>query len=238
MSDAWFDKYAGLRFERRDHGILLITIDRPEHKNATDAPLHNALSRVWLDVDDMRSKAGTSATDKASFERLIDGIEVMVAILTGSIRRGEEYSDYFMSAQFAGLAVALRGGAYKRAGIEVQVLPLAGAGETAEEIQSVGRDTSGALVVGSTEQNILIPAQRGGAPVKAVASMFGASPLGLAGLPGLATERFGDSGVRIGVHDDTVDLVKRLLPSADVVSVGREEKMGMLIGGKLVINAN
>ena len=45
----------------------------------------------------MRSKAGTSATDKASFERLIDGIEVMVAILTGSIRRGEEYSDYFMS---------------------------------------------------------------------------------------------------------------------------------------------
>ena len=52
MSDAWFDKYAGLRFERRDHGILLITIDRPEHKNATDAPLHNALSRVWLDVDD------------------------------------------------------------------------------------------------------------------------------------------------------------------------------------------
>ena len=38
-----------------------------------------------------------------------------------------------MSAQFAGLAVALRGGAYKRAGIDVQVLPLAGAGETAEE---------------------------------------------------------------------------------------------------------
>ena len=150
-----------------------------------------------------------------------------------SLRRVLFQPDYFMSAQFAGLAVALRGGAYKRAGIDVQVMPLAGAGETAEEIQSVGRDTSGALVVGSTEQNILIPAQRGGAPVKAVASMFGASPLGLAGLPGLATERFGESGVRIGVHVDTVDLVKRLLPSADVVSVGREEKMGMLVGGKL-----
>ena len=58
--------------------------------DATPLPLH-------VDVDNMRSKAGTNATDKASFERLIDGIEVMVAILTGSVRRGEEYSDYFMS---------------------------------------------------------------------------------------------------------------------------------------------
>ena len=45
----------------------------------------------------MRSKAGTSATDKASFERLIDGIQVMIVILTGSVREGMEYSDYFMS---------------------------------------------------------------------------------------------------------------------------------------------
>ena len=45
----------------------------------------------------MRSKAGTSATDKASFERLIDGMQVMVAILTGSVTNGEERSDYFMS---------------------------------------------------------------------------------------------------------------------------------------------
>ena len=45
----------------------------------------------------MRSKAGTKATDKASFEDVIDGVEVMVAILTGSIRRGEEFSNYFMS---------------------------------------------------------------------------------------------------------------------------------------------
>ena len=44
-----------------------------------------------------------------------------------SLRRVLFQPDYFMSAQFAGLAVALRGGAYnayKRAGIEVQVLDL------------------------------------------------------------------------------------------------------------------
>jgi len=52
MSETWFNKYPGLRFERLDHGVLLMTIDRPGQKNATDAPLHNALSRVWLDIDD------------------------------------------------------------------------------------------------------------------------------------------------------------------------------------------
>ena len=45
----------------------------------------------------MRSKAGTSATDKASFEKLIDGIQVMIAILTGSMTNGDEQSDYFNS---------------------------------------------------------------------------------------------------------------------------------------------
>ena len=53
--------------------------------------------KVWLDVDNMRTKAGTSATDKESFEKLIDGIQVMSAILAGSIMHGEEYSNYFRS---------------------------------------------------------------------------------------------------------------------------------------------
>ena len=45
----------------------------------------------------MRTKAGTNATDKTSFEHVIDGIQVMVAILTGSIVDGEAQSDYFNS---------------------------------------------------------------------------------------------------------------------------------------------
>ncbi|MEO2176252.1 MAG: enoyl-CoA hydratase/isomerase family protein [bacterium] len=52
MADDWFEKYPGLTFERRDFGILLMTIDRPEAMNATDAKLHNHLSRVWLDIED------------------------------------------------------------------------------------------------------------------------------------------------------------------------------------------
>ena len=46
-----YAEYQHLLFERRDAGVLLITINRPERYNATDARLHWELSRVWLDVD-------------------------------------------------------------------------------------------------------------------------------------------------------------------------------------------
>ncbi len=42
--------YDRLSIERRDHGVLLITINRPERMNATDERLHRELSEVWLDV--------------------------------------------------------------------------------------------------------------------------------------------------------------------------------------------
>lgn len=52
MSKDWYGKYEHLLFEEKDHGVLLMTINRPEQMNATDAVLHNALSRVWLDIED------------------------------------------------------------------------------------------------------------------------------------------------------------------------------------------
>jgi enoyl-CoA hydratase len=51
-SDAWFDKYDGLRFERRSDGVLWMIIDRPEAHNATTAAMHLGLSRVWDDIND------------------------------------------------------------------------------------------------------------------------------------------------------------------------------------------
>ena len=54
--------------------------------------------KVWLDVDNMRSKAGTSATDKESFLKLIDEQHTIIAFLTGSFcKSGKEVSDYFRS---------------------------------------------------------------------------------------------------------------------------------------------
>jgi enoyl-CoA hydratase len=47
-----FDRYEQLTFERRGHGVLLITIDRPEKYNAADETMHSELARVWKDVSD------------------------------------------------------------------------------------------------------------------------------------------------------------------------------------------
>ena len=45
-----YGQYKHLLFERKEHGILLITINRPAVLNATNARLHWELSQVWLDV--------------------------------------------------------------------------------------------------------------------------------------------------------------------------------------------
>jgi enoyl-CoA hydratase len=45
-----FDGYKQLTFSRRDNGVLLITLDRPEKYNAADERMHSELARVWRDV--------------------------------------------------------------------------------------------------------------------------------------------------------------------------------------------
>ncbi|NIM61602.1 MAG: enoyl-CoA hydratase, partial [Acidobacteria bacterium] len=44
--------YEHLQFERRPHGVLLITINRPDKLNAANDRLHWELSQVWKDVSD------------------------------------------------------------------------------------------------------------------------------------------------------------------------------------------
>ena len=81
MAKDWYKKYKNLRFEMQDHGVLLISIDRPEKMNATDGPTHNGLSRVWLDVGDdpdVRVVVVTGAGDAFSAGGDLDWIESMV----------------------------------------------------------------------------------------------------------------------------------------------------------------
>lgn len=42
--------YRHLRFQPQEHGVLQITIDRPERMNATNERLHYELANVWSDV--------------------------------------------------------------------------------------------------------------------------------------------------------------------------------------------
>ncbi|HXJ84648.1 MAG TPA: enoyl-CoA hydratase/isomerase family protein [Candidatus Methylomirabilis sp.] len=43
--------YQHLLFEKKDNGVVLITINRPQHLNATNARLHWELTQVWLTID-------------------------------------------------------------------------------------------------------------------------------------------------------------------------------------------
>ncbi len=47
-----FEDYKQLSFTRHEHGVLLITMDRPEKYNATDEQMHGELARVFRDVSD------------------------------------------------------------------------------------------------------------------------------------------------------------------------------------------
>jgi enoyl-CoA hydratase len=103
MNDLWFDNYPGLMFERLDHGILLMTIHRPEQKNATDAALHNALSRVWLDIDDdpdVRVVIVTGAGEAFSAGGDLGWIDTMIGNYDGMKVAFKEAGDivYRMSA--------------------------------------------------------------------------------------------------------------------------------------------
>lgn len=47
-----YTQYKHLLFEYKDDGVLLITINRPEEMNATNARLHRELANVWKVVGD------------------------------------------------------------------------------------------------------------------------------------------------------------------------------------------
>ncbi|MGH7905558.1 MAG: enoyl-CoA hydratase/isomerase family protein [Candidatus Binataceae bacterium] len=47
-----YEEYQFLKFERQDPGVLVMTINRPDVLNATNARLHWELSRIWRDIGD------------------------------------------------------------------------------------------------------------------------------------------------------------------------------------------
>lgn len=63
-----YDDYQFLRFESKQAGILLVTIDRPEVMNATNARLHYELTQIWDTValdDSTNVIVVTGAGDRA-----------------------------------------------------------------------------------------------------------------------------------------------------------------------------
>jgi enoyl-CoA hydratase len=84
--------YQHLLFERRDHGVLLITLNRPDSYNAADEVMHSELARVWTDVarDDQArvavvtgaGKAFSGGGDLAMVERMAGDYDKVTRMLT------------------------------------------------------------------------------------------------------------------------------------------------------------
>src|SRR5580700_10834166 len=84
--------YQHLLVERRDHGVLLITLNRPDSYNAADEIMHNELSRIWTDVardDEARvavvtgaGKAFSAGGDLAMVERMAGDYDRVSHMLT------------------------------------------------------------------------------------------------------------------------------------------------------------
>jgi enoyl-CoA hydratase/carnithine racemase len=91
-----YSEYQHLVIERKEDGILLITINRPEVLNATNKRLHWELSRVWLDVaddPDTRVVVVTGAGRAFSAGGDLDMIEAMAGNPANIARAWKEAGD-------------------------------------------------------------------------------------------------------------------------------------------------
>ncbi len=83
--------YQHLTFERHPHGVLLITLNRPEVLNAAHEEMHAELARVWADISqdpDIRvavvtgaGRAFSAGGDLAMVERQIGNYDMVTSML-------------------------------------------------------------------------------------------------------------------------------------------------------------
>ena len=87
-----YTSYQHFLFERHDHGVLLITLNRPEVYNAANEQMHADLARIWTDVarDDQTrvavvtgaGKAFSSGGDLAMVQRQAGNYELTTRMLS------------------------------------------------------------------------------------------------------------------------------------------------------------
>ena len=136
--------------------------------------------------------------------------------------------DYYMSPQFAGVASAIVNDAYGSKGIDISFLPTCPVGHEQANVRKYKDANPSVVTMGTVEQNIFSPTLAANPELKttAVAAMFAKSPLCIASLKDLS-----EGPVKIGTHEDTVEVMKRIFPSHDVVASPRATKNTDLVSG-------
>ncbi|WP_235277299.1 ABC transporter substrate-binding protein [Synechococcus sp. Nb3U1] len=140
--------------------------------------------------------------------------------------------DWKYNAQFAGLFLAEAEGLYAASNLSVQIR------EWSDGLNVINAVAEGTVDMACAEQNLIIAAQAAGAPVKAVATMFHASPYGLMTVPEAALESLTDLvGKRVGVHVDGIkvmELVKGVngITDIDVMEIPYGDKFDRVISGE------
>ena len=143
--------------------------------------------------------------------------------------------DWKFNVQFAGLLLADERGLYADENVAVALKPWE-SGIVVPETVAQNAD-----IIGCAEQNLVLAAQAAGAPIKAVATMFQASPLGLMTLPSTGITSLEDLvGKKVGMHVDGL-AVMELVQGAngldsgaiEVVEIPYENKFEQLLSGEL-----
>jgi len=143
--------------------------------------------------------------------------------------------DWKYNVQFAGPLVADHRGLFSARGLDISIKPWT-SGMLVTDVVAENPFT-----LGSAEQNLVLAAQAKGAPIRAVASMFQASPLALMTLPSSDISSLEDlRGKQVGVHVDGLEVMNLVLgvsglgnKAIGVKQIPYEDKFERLLSGEL-----
>ena len=143
--------------------------------------------------------------------------------------------DWKFNVQFAGLLLADYQHFYADSGLEVTLRPWESGMVVPNEV------VANPTILGCAEQNLILSAQAEGAPIRAIATLFQSSPLGLMVLPDSNIRSLQDLvGQKVGMHVDGLKVmalvagVSHLAPDAiEVVPIPYEDKYARLLSGEL-----
>lgn len=143
--------------------------------------------------------------------------------------------DWQYNVQFAGLLLADYYGLYQQQGLNVEIKPWE------SNINIFDAVAENPLTLGCSEQDAILTAQIQGYPIKAVATMFQASPMGLMSLPEKQIQTLYDLvGQKVGMHGDSKKVMELVMNSSglsageiELVPVSYSEKYERLQSGEL-----